>query len=109
MKPVDANILSFLIQRGIGYSIFNSLLLNELEKIDSTTSRRIKRKLTPQTIECHKLTADEFFDKIIKNLARQILIREEIRQLIKNSHIVSNTNFKEIRKIMQIHSKESKK
>lgn len=78
MKRVDANILYFLIQRGIGYSIFNNALLNELEKIDSTTSKRIKRKFTPQTIECHKLTANEFFDKTIKNLARQIYIHEEI-------------------------------
>lgn len=78
MKRVDANILYFLMQRGIGYSIFNNVLLNELEKIDSTTSKRIKRKFTLQTIECHKLTANEFFDKIIKNLARQICIYEEI-------------------------------
>lgn len=104
MKSSDANILYNLIQRGIAYSISNTMILQKLEQIDSKTSRQIQRKFMPKTVSNHKLSGDEYFNTVIKNLARQIFIREEIQNLIKKPQIALNVNFKEIRKIMQIHS-----
>lgn len=108
MKSSNTDILQNLIQRGIGYSISNTLLLNELDKIDSKIRKYIQRKFTPKTVLHPNLSDDEYFDTVITNLTRQILIRKEILQLMKTPHILSNVNFQEITKIAQIHLKELK-
>jgi len=111
MNNSTANLLTTLIQRSMGYGIFNNSLLDGLEKIDSTISKRIRLKFRPKTPQKSEYSKNEYFDAVIKNLARQILIGEEIKYEIQKIDDTSDKDtkiiLKDLRKIFTI--KEGKK
>lgn len=96
MKNSNEKILFTLIQRGIAISIGNNVALKELEKIDCKVSKRIRRKFAPKTPPKFQYSKTEYFNSVIKNLARQIFITEEIHNEIQKINTNPNTNFKVI-------------
>ena len=110
MNNKTANLLTTLIQRGIGYSIFNNSLLDGLEKIDSRISKRIRRKFRPKTLQKSKYSENEYFDTVIKNLARQILIGDEIKNEIQKIDDTPDKDtkiiLKDLRKIFAIQERK---
>jgi len=83
MNNRTKNLLTTLIQKEAWYEIFNNSNLNLLDKVDKRISKRIREKFKPTT-QKSKYPIDEDFDIAIKNLARQILIGEEIEIEIEN-------------------------
>ena len=77
-------MLTELIQRDIGYGIVNNSNLNDLDIIDKRIRKRIRKQFGPEIPLKSKYSKDEYFEVVIKNLARQILIAEEIENEIQN-------------------------
>jgi len=92
------NMLTVLIQKDVGYGILNNFILNDLDKIDSRISKRIRQKFRHKTPQKSKYSENEYFDAVLKNLARQILIAEEIEIEIQNIANTPNNDTKIILK-----------
>jgi len=83
MSNRTTNLITELNQREVMYSIFNNSMLNDLDKIDKRISKRIRQKFKPIT-QKSKYSYYEDFDFVIKRLARQILIAEEVEVEVQN-------------------------
>ena len=86
------NLLNALIEKSMVCSETNNIALNELDKIVSKISTRIKRKFLPKTQRPHIRTESEYFDYVIKNYACQILISEEIQKEIQKMIVSHKLN-----------------
>jgi len=84
MNNKFGKMFTVLIQRETGYGIVNNSSLNYLDIIDKRISKRIRQQFGPEIPLNSKCSEDEYFETIIKNLARQILIAEEIENEIDN-------------------------
>ena len=98
MKNSNEKIVLTLIQRYIATGIANTVLFKELDKIDIKISKRIIKKFTPKSPPKSQLTSSEYFDAVIKKLACQILIGEEIRNEIQKIYPRHTKNLEVIRK-----------
>ena len=96
MKKNIENFTMALIHSYTSYGIVNSMALNELGKIDSKISKRIRRKFMPKISEKENLSESEYFDTVIKKLGREILVKEEIHYEIHKMDMDNNMNFKTI-------------
>jgi len=83
MSTRTENLIAELIQREKMYGIFNNSMLGDLDIVDKKIRKRIREKFNPIT-QKSKYSYDEDFDFVVKKLARQILIAEEIENEIQN-------------------------
>jgi len=81
MNNRTKNLITELNKREAWYEIFNNSNLNLLDKTDKRIRKRIRENFKPIT-QKSKYSNNKDFDFVIKKLARQILITEEIENEI---------------------------